>query len=136
MSRGREGYRRFLEWIFDEFDEPRAEIDEIIEAGDQVLVSFTLRGRGKQSGVAVDMSLFQLWTMREGKFARGQGFTSMDEARRLLGPPRDGRSCRTPRSFRPGGWRSAPSPAPWGPRSASRCPRAGTGSQPDRPGLR
>ena len=85
VYRGREGFRRFLEWIFDEFDEPRAEFDEIIEAGDQVLVSFTLRGRGKQSGVAVDMSLFQLWTMREGKFARGQGFTNMDEARQAAG---------------------------------------------------
>ena len=36
VYRGPEGYRRFLESWWDEFDEPGIEVHELIEAGDQV----------------------------------------------------------------------------------------------------
>ena len=50
--RGAEGFRRFLASFWDEFDEPNAEIRDLIEAGDQVLAAVSFRGRGKQSGIA------------------------------------------------------------------------------------
>jgi hypothetical protein len=42
--------KEFMGW-FGEFSGARAEINELIDAGDQVLVGITARGRGKQSGV-------------------------------------------------------------------------------------
>ena len=83
--RGREGYRRFLGWLWEEFDEPHIEVHEIIEAGDQVLVSLTNRGRGKQSGANVSWHVWQVGTVRDGKVVQAQGFTSRDEALEAVG---------------------------------------------------
>ena len=83
--RGAEGFRRFLASFWDEFDEPNAEIRDLIEAGDQVLAAVSFRGRGKQSGIAASWDLWQLWTLREGKAVRGQAFTSEEEALEAAG---------------------------------------------------
>ena len=78
--RGADGFRRFLDSFWDEFDEPRAELGQLIAEGDQVLASVTFTGRGKHSGVVTSFDLWQLWTLRNGKAVRGQGFTSKEEA--------------------------------------------------------
>jgi ketosteroid isomerase-like protein len=85
VYRGHEGFRRFIEGFWGEFDDTRVEIRELIEAGDQVLVSVTQRGRGKQSGVEVRWDVWHLWTVRDGKAVRGQGFTSREEALEAAG---------------------------------------------------
>jgi uncharacterized protein len=80
VFRGPDGYRRFLEAFVGEFDDLQVEPQEFIEAGDQVLVSVALRGRGQRSRVETSWRISQLWTVRDGKIVRGQGFTSRDEA--------------------------------------------------------
>jgi ketosteroid isomerase-like protein len=84
-SRGPEGYRRFLESWWKEFDDTNVEVHELIEAGEQVLASLTFRGRGKQSGVETSWDVWQLWTVRDGKVVRGQGFTRRDQALEAAG---------------------------------------------------
>ncbi len=83
--RGPEGFMRFLEQFWEEFDEAHAEPQEFIEAGDSVLAVITFRGRGRQSGVEVNMESFQLWTFRDGKVIRGQGFFDREEALEAAG---------------------------------------------------
>jgi ketosteroid isomerase-like protein len=83
--RGLEGFMRFLEQFWGQFDEPHAEPQEFIEAGDSVLAVITFQGRGKQSGVEVNMEVFQLWTFRKGKVVRGQGFFDRPEALEAAG---------------------------------------------------
>ena len=78
--RGVEGLRQFLGSFWGEFDEPRVEVRELIEAGDQVVAALTFRARGKQSGVETDWDIWHVWTMRGGKSVRGQAFTSREEA--------------------------------------------------------
>jgi hypothetical protein len=46
VYRGPEGLKRLLSQLWDEFDDPRYEVHELIETGDRVLASVTLRGRG------------------------------------------------------------------------------------------
>jgi ketosteroid isomerase-like protein len=82
---GSEGYRRFLEEFWGRFDDARVEINEIIEAADLVLVSLTARGRGKLSGVEVSWDVWNVWTVRDGAFVRGQGFTDRAEALEAAG---------------------------------------------------
>ena|ERR687898_743429 len=56
-QRGREGFRRVVEGFWDEFDDPHIELDELIDAGDQVFISATFRGRGKHSGAEMTWDL-------------------------------------------------------------------------------
>ena len=49
VYRGTEGYKRFMRTVWDEFDDARNEVHEFVDAGDQVLVTQTVHGRGKQS---------------------------------------------------------------------------------------
>lgn len=77
---GPEGVKEFIAGLYEEFDEPRADVSELLDAGDQVVVSATARGRGKLSGVETTWDTWQLWTVRDGKLVRGQGFTSREEA--------------------------------------------------------
>lgn len=85
VYRGPEGFRQFMQWFSDAFDNPRVELHELIEADDQVLAALTLRGDGKQSGVAASWDVWHLWTVRDGKVVRGQGFTRRGEALEAAG---------------------------------------------------
>ena len=53
---------------------------EAFNRGDREGASLKLRGRGKQSGVETSWDIWQIWTVRDGKVVRGQGFTSREEA--------------------------------------------------------
>jgi ketosteroid isomerase-like protein len=80
VFRGRKEYRRFLHWVSDAFDDGRTEASELIDLGDQVVVALTITGRGRQSGVETSWDIWQLWTLRDGKFVHGQSFMSREEA--------------------------------------------------------
>jgi ketosteroid isomerase-like protein len=82
---GAEGVKRFIAALWEEFDDARAEVTELIAADDRVVVSATARGRGKLSGAEAMWNTWQLWTIRDGKLVRGQGFTSREEALRAAG---------------------------------------------------
>ena len=82
---GLEGFMRFLEQFWGEFDEPHTEPQEFIVAGESVLAVVSFHGRGKQSGVEVNWEVFQLWTFRDGKVVRGQGFFDRKEALEAAG---------------------------------------------------
>ena len=85
VNRGTEGLRRFVQAFWGEFDEPRIEIHELIDAGDQVVASTTLRGHGKQSGAETSWDVSQVWTIRDGKGVWGQGFPTRDDALKAAG---------------------------------------------------
>ena len=57
----------------------------IMRAGDEVVVSLTAWGSGKQSGMETVRSFWQVWTVRDGKVVRGRGYTSRAEALEAAG---------------------------------------------------
>ena len=85
VYQGPEGYKRFIGWIKDEFEDAHVDLNDLTDAGDRVLVSLTLRGRGRQSGAATTWDLWHVWTVRDGRFIRGQAFTSKSEALEAAG---------------------------------------------------
>jgi ketosteroid isomerase-like protein len=85
VYRGPEGWTDFVGWLRSEFESPRVEINDLSEAGDQVLAAVTLRGRGKQSGVDTSWDVWHLWTVQDSKLARGHGFTSKTDALEAAG---------------------------------------------------
>ena len=68
------------------WDEYRWEADRFIPVQeDRVLVLITARGRGKGSSVEVEAQWAQLWTLREGKATRLEGFIDRAEALEAAG---------------------------------------------------
>ena len=60
-------------------------IEELFDAGDKVVAVIRQRGRSKESGVEVDMTFAQVWTMRDGKQARMEMYADVDEGMRAAG---------------------------------------------------
>jgi ketosteroid isomerase-like protein len=85
VYQGPEGYKRYIGWITDEFEDAHVDVNDLTDAGDRVLASLTLRGRGRQSGAATTWDLWHVWTVRDGRFVRGQAFTSKTEALEAAG---------------------------------------------------
>lgn len=85
-DRGVQGFRRFLESFWGEFDEPNVEIRELIDAGDEVLTWVTFRDRGTQSGAETSLDLWHVWTLRDGKVLRGSGIQKPGRALKTAGP--------------------------------------------------
>jgi hypothetical protein len=77
---GPEGYKQFISWLRGEFEDVQAEVNELIDSGETVVVESTLRGRGRQSGAQTQFTFWQAWTVENGKFVRGQGFSSREDA--------------------------------------------------------
>jgi ketosteroid isomerase-like protein len=67
------------------WDAYRMEVEEIIDAGDRVLVVARESGRGKGSGLSIDQQSFSVFTLRHGKIARWEVFVVRDEALKAAG---------------------------------------------------
>ena len=83
--RGHAGLRSMMAAFWDYFDDPRAEIEECIRSGDEVIVAVHLYGRGKTSGAEVDLSRGHVWTLRDGKAVRWRLFASKRDALQAVG---------------------------------------------------
>lgn len=80
VARGPEGYVEFAGWLWDQFDDVRVELNELMDADDKVVAAVTLRGRGRQSGVETSWHLWHVWTFRQAKVVHGRAFTDRAEA--------------------------------------------------------
>jgi uncharacterized protein len=83
--RGREAWIEYTGWSRGEFENPRAVVHELIDAGDRVVAAVTMRGRGKRSGIQAGWDVWQVWTIRGGKAVSGRGFTSRKGALEAAG---------------------------------------------------
>jgi ketosteroid isomerase-like protein len=73
-----------LGWL-EMWDGHRVEPEEFIEAGDRVLVTVLLSGRGKQSGVQIEDRYFAVWTIRDGRAIAYNEYPTKQEALDAVG---------------------------------------------------
>jgi uncharacterized protein len=71
--------------VSDTFEDVGLDIDEMLDAGDRVVVLATLRGRGRGSGADLERRQGYIWTIRDGKATRFEWFTTPDDALRAAG---------------------------------------------------
>ena len=75
----------FQDWL-DTFDDLKAEPLELIDAADeQVVTVLRFGGRAKLSGVEADLTFAVVYTLRDGKVARGREYWTRDEALEAAG---------------------------------------------------
>ena len=82
---GLEGVQRYFRGYVSVFGDVRSEVEEWIDAGDQIIAMVRSYGRGRGSGVPVDMLEAHLWTVRNGKLRRLQTFATKEEALEAAG---------------------------------------------------
>ena len=75
---------QFQDWL-DTFDDLRIEPVELIDAGGDVIAGTRISGRAKLSGVETDLTYAALYTIRDGKVARGREYWTKEQALEAAG---------------------------------------------------
>ena len=83
---GRDGVRAFWTAWTDNFEGFRLEVEELIDAGDDVVVLTRIRGRGMASGAEVRSNSFaQVARVRDGKIRRWEIYDRAQDALEAAG---------------------------------------------------
>ena len=86
VYRGREGMVRYADDLDEVFLDTHAEpISLEPVAPDRVLLGTRVTARGRESGVPLDVQIWSVWEVRDGKLYRGTAYWSRAEALGALG---------------------------------------------------
>jgi ketosteroid isomerase-like protein len=77
---GVDGANRFLAEWREGFEHWSLDIEELVDAGDQVIAVVRQRGKAKQGGPDVEMRFAMVWTFRDGLAVRMEMHASRNEA--------------------------------------------------------
>jgi ketosteroid isomerase-like protein len=81
---GYEGLRGLMKF-WGAFGEFRSDIEEIRSSGDRVFIEAHHHARGKTSGIDVEMTNWQVFTLRDGAIIRHAMYASREEALEAAG---------------------------------------------------
>jgi ketosteroid isomerase-like protein len=84
--RGREGIEEYFGELRETWEEFRYVVDEVRDLGDSVLTLGRLEGRGRGSGVQVELPIGSISDYRDGKVWRLRAFGDHRDALRAAGP--------------------------------------------------
>ena len=86
-ARGRDEVREVWRRWDAEWEELETVVDEIVDAGDRLVVAVRYRGRGRVSGVEVNDLIFEVHTLRDGRCIRKIEFPTRAQALAEVGLP-------------------------------------------------
>jgi uncharacterized protein len=84
-AHGHAGLERIMGRWLGEWDEYSIELEELIDAGDRVVVVQRIRGKGKGSGVEVEMREAHVYEIRDGKAVEVWEYRTKEEALKAVG---------------------------------------------------
>jgi ketosteroid isomerase-like protein len=90
LFQGHDGVRRWRDQVFDVFTNARVEPEDIVDVhGDGTTVLMLLRSTGTASytGIEADYEWAAVWTIRDGKVLRAQGYLNRADAVAAAGVP-------------------------------------------------
>jgi ketosteroid isomerase-like protein len=85
VSRGHEGLLEAMRTWIGTWRDWTLEVEELLDAGDQVLAAHRESGLGKGSGVPLSQTTYCVYTLRAGKVTRIEAFHTEADARRAAG---------------------------------------------------
>jgi ketosteroid isomerase-like protein len=85
VIRGVEAMRAYVQDWLDDFDDVHFELEELIDAGEQVVAVQRVSGRAKASGVATELRYAVVNTIRDGKVVSGREYWTRAEALEAVG---------------------------------------------------
>jgi ketosteroid isomerase-like protein len=85
VYQGHEGVRQFWRESLSVFGEIDFEVEELIDAGDEVVAVIREREVGRASGVPVETTHLAVWTLADGKVVQMQMFDDRQQALEAAG---------------------------------------------------
>lgn len=79
-SSGRDAFEQFIRSWIDAFEHFRVEPVEVVEDGPFLVATVRQSGRGRASGVEIEIEIAHVWTTRDGRAVRLQSYRSTAEA--------------------------------------------------------
>ena len=83
--RGPEGVQRWFDAWGGTMDEVRFDLDELIDAGDQVVAVSRLVARSHTTGLELEQAVAMVWTLRDGRAVRLDPYATREEALQAVG---------------------------------------------------
>ncbi|HEX2137950.1 MAG TPA: nuclear transport factor 2 family protein [Microvirga sp.] len=84
--RGHEGLRAWAKEYYSAWENLDDSLEELVEAGEHVISIVTTRGRGKASGVEVELKRSAgVWTFRDGLISKVVWYSSPEDAFAAIG---------------------------------------------------
>jgi len=83
--RGHDGIRRYFQSFQDAMDEIRFQPEQFWDAGESVVAAVRITAKGRQTAIAVEQRIAQVWTIRDGKALRVRTYASLAEALAAVG---------------------------------------------------
>jgi ketosteroid isomerase-like protein len=87
LYQGHDGLIKAMTEFWSQFATYKSEITDCIPAGDDVVLAVTHHGTGAGSGAQVEMSHWQVATVRAGKLVRWRNFRTREQAFEAAGLP-------------------------------------------------
>jgi ketosteroid isomerase-like protein len=78
--RGLENVAEFFTDRAEVFEQVEAETERFFDRDDKVLVFLRIAGSGRASGAEFEIRIAHLWTLRDGRLVRGEGYGNRDAA--------------------------------------------------------
>jgi ketosteroid isomerase-like protein len=82
---GRDAFERLLDGFLESFRELRFDVLELIDAGDRVIASTMIHGRGAASGASVEDAYIVVYRLRDGLVVEGWEYKTEQEALKAMG---------------------------------------------------
>ena len=82
---GIEGAQRFMRTWLEAWDDWQLDVESFHDAGDKVIVIVRQHGRSKTTGMPIDMTFAQAFTLRDGKQVRMEMYADPSEALEAAG---------------------------------------------------
>ena len=82
---GRDAFERLLDGFLESFSVVRFDVLEVIDAGDRVIASTMIHGRGAVSGASVEDAYVVVYRLRDGLVVEGREYKTSREALDAVG---------------------------------------------------
>jgi ketosteroid isomerase-like protein len=85
VYRGKEAVQRYNKTLFEQFESLRIVLEELIDAGDRVIVVSTQHAVPKGGQQEIEVHMAEVWTVRDLLLAERHSYASEDEALAAVG---------------------------------------------------
>ena len=82
---GRDAFERLLDGFLESFRDLRLDVLDVIDAGDRVIASTMIHGRGAVSGASVEDAYVVVYRLRDGLVVEGWEYRTEQEALEAVG---------------------------------------------------